>query len=39
MEQLTARALQGTADLQFRPEGVRWSLDIPASHILWRETT
>ncbi len=39
MEQLTARALQGTADLQFRPEGVRWSLDIPASHILWQATT
>ncbi len=37
MEQLTARALQGTADLQFRPEGVRWTLDIPANHILWRE--
>lgn len=37
MEQLTARALQGTADLQFHPEGVRWTLDIPASHILWQE--
>ena len=37
MEQLTARALQGRADLQFRPEGVRWTLDIPASHILWQE--
>jgi PAS domain S-box-containing protein len=39
MEQLTARALQGTADLQFLPEGVRWTLDIPASYILWQETT
>jgi len=37
MEQLTARALQGRADLQFRPEGIRWTLDIPASHILWQE--
>jgi len=39
MEQLTARALQGTADLQFRPEGVRWTLDIPASHILWQDAS
>jgi PAS domain S-box-containing protein len=35
MEQLAARALQGDATLEFKPEGVRWTLDIPASHILW----
>jgi two-component sensor histidine kinase len=35
MEQLAARALQGDATLDFKPEGVRWTLDIPASHILW----
>lgn len=35
MEQLAARALHGEAVLDFRPEGVRWMLDIPASHILW----
>jgi len=33
-EQLTARALQGQASLEFEEEGVRWTLDIPASHIL-----
>jgi two-component sensor histidine kinase len=33
-EQLTARALQGTADLQFGAAGVSWKLDIPASHLL-----
>jgi len=33
-EQLTARALQGTADLKFEPGGVRWTLDIPVSHLL-----
>jgi PAS domain S-box-containing protein len=33
-EQLTARALQGTAQLQFAPAGVSWKLDIPASHLL-----
>jgi hypothetical protein len=33
-EQLTARALQGTADLQFGASGVSWKLDIPASHLL-----
>ena len=33
-EQLTARALQGTAHLVFAPTGVSWTLDIPASHIL-----
>lgn len=33
-EQLTARALQGKADLRFERSGVRWTLDIPASHLL-----
>jgi len=33
-EQLAARALQGTADLRFEAEGVRWTLDIPPSHLL-----
>jgi PAS domain S-box-containing protein len=37
LEQLAARALQGESGLQFEPEGVRWTLDIPASHILWQE--
>lgn len=38
MEQLAARALHGEASLDFRPDGVRWSLDIPASHILWEDS-
>ena len=33
-EQLAARALQGTADLKFEPDGVRWTLNIPPSHLL-----
>jgi PAS domain S-box-containing protein len=33
-EQLTARALQGKANLLFEPGGVCWTLDIPARHIL-----
>ena len=33
-EQLTARALHGTAQLMFERGGVSWTLDIPASHIL-----
>ncbi len=33
-EQLTARALQGSANLQFAKSGVHWTLDIPASHLL-----
>ncbi len=33
-EQLTARALQGNANLVFAPTGVSWTLDIPAYHIL-----
>jgi PAS domain S-box-containing protein len=38
MEQLAARALHGDATLDFKPEGVRWTLDIPASHILWNDS-
>jgi PAS domain S-box-containing protein len=37
MEQLAARALQGKAELLFEPEGVRWTINIPVSHILWQE--
>jgi PAS domain S-box-containing protein len=37
MEQLAARALQGEASLRFEAQGVSWTLDIPASHVLWRE--
>lgn len=33
-EQLTARALQGNANLMFERGGVCWTLDIPASHVL-----
>jgi hypothetical protein len=33
-EQLTARALQGKANLMFDRGGVSWTLDIPAFHIL-----
>lgn len=33
-EQLTARALQGRARLQFEQSGVCWELDIPASHVM-----
>lgn len=36
-EQLTARALQGNANLLFEREGVCWTLDIPARHILAQE--
>jgi PAS domain S-box-containing protein len=39
LEQLAARALQGESGLAFAPKGVRWTLDIPASHILWQEGT
>jgi PAS domain S-box-containing protein len=35
MEQLAARALQGEATLKFKPEGVCWTLEIPAAHVLW----
>jgi two-component sensor histidine kinase len=34
MTQLVAQALQGTSKLEFRPDGVHWSLDIPATHAL-----
>jgi PAS domain S-box-containing protein len=37
LEQLAARALQGESGLKFEPDGVRWTLDIPANHILWQE--
>lgn len=33
-EQLTARALQGTANLMFERAGVSWELDMPARHVL-----
>ena len=32
--ELVAQALQGTSTLEFLPEGVHWSLDIPATHAL-----
>lgn len=35
-EQLTARALQGNANLSFERGGVCWTLDVPASHVLAR---
>src|SRR5205814_10378518 len=38
MEQLAARALHGEAVLDFRSEVLRWTLDIPASHIRWEES-
>ena len=31
---LVAQALQGSSKLEFELDGVRWSLDIPASHVL-----
>jgi PAS domain S-box-containing protein len=37
LEQLAARALRGESALQFEPDGVRWTLDIPANNILWQE--
>jgi PAS domain S-box-containing protein len=37
LEQLAARALQGQSALQFERGGVRWMIDLPAAHILWRE--
>ncbi len=33
-EQLTARALQGSANLVFERGGVSWTLDMPARHVL-----
>ena len=38
MEQLAARALQGEATLKFKPEGVCWTLEIPAAHVLWDQS-
>jgi two-component sensor histidine kinase len=32
--ELVAQALQGTSNLEFRPQGVHWTLDIPATHAL-----
>lgn len=32
--ELVAQALQGTAKLDYRPDGVRWHLDFPAVHAL-----
>jgi two-component sensor histidine kinase len=32
--ELVAQALQGSAKLEFKPEGIHWQLDIPASHVL-----
>jgi two-component sensor histidine kinase len=37
--ELVAQALQGTSNLEFRAEGVHWSLDIPATHALSATTT
>jgi len=34
MEHVAARALNGKSDLDFSPEGVRWSLVVPANHII-----
>ena len=34
MTDLVAQALQGTATLDFSPEGARWHLEFPASHAL-----
>jgi two-component sensor histidine kinase len=36
---LVAQALQGTSNLEFRAEGVVWSLDIPATHAPSAATT
>ena len=33
MTQLVAQALQGTSKLEFCPDGVRWSLDIPSGYV------
>jgi two-component sensor histidine kinase len=37
--ELVPRALKGSAKLEFAPEGLRWQLEIPASHILSDEQT
>jgi PAS domain S-box-containing protein len=33
LERLVARALEGTSDLMFAPEGVRWTLRFPVSRL------
>jgi two-component sensor histidine kinase len=33
LARLTPEALDGQAALQFTPEGVRWTLDVPAMHV------
>jgi hypothetical protein len=33
LERLVARALEGTSDLIFAPEGVRWTLRFPVSRL------
>jgi two-component sensor histidine kinase len=35
--ELVARSLQGTAKLEFSPDGIRWQLEFPASHVLNKE--
>lgn len=37
--ELVAQALQGTSNLEFRPQGVHWTLDIPAAHAVSAPTT
>jgi len=32
--ELVAQALQGTAKLDFNPDGIHWRLDIPGSFVL-----
>jgi hypothetical protein len=32
--ELVAQALQGTAKLDFTPDGIHWRLDIPATNAL-----
>jgi len=34
IQQLTAQALAGKVTHQFAPEGVRWTLDIPAAFVV-----
>jgi two-component sensor histidine kinase len=34
LTQLVPQSLQGDATLEFIPEGCRWTLDFPASHVL-----
>jgi two-component sensor histidine kinase len=32
--ELVAKALQGAAKVEFTPDGIRWQLEFPASHVL-----